>query len=104
MLTGGRLREKVKPFVPRMAAIGEIHRLSVVYLLSYDPMEVGELAEAINIPINLLSHHLKVLLNAGWVVKSKFGRRVTYQLNEKAFFELKRLLADTPFDRQVLSK
>ena len=104
MLTRSRLKEKVKPFSRRMAAIGQEYRLAVIYLLSFDPMEVRDIVENIGIPENLLAHHLKTLLDTGWVAKTKVGKHVTYRINEKAFFELPRLLEDTPFHRQVLAK
>lgn len=104
MLIRSQLREKVKPFVRRMAAIGQVYRLGIIYLLAYDPMEVRDIAQNIGIAENLLSHHLKMLLQAGWVSKTKVGKHVTYRLNEKAFFELTRMLEGTPFHRQILAK
>ncbi len=104
MLTKSRLREKVKPFAKRFRGIAHIHRLSIVYVLSYGPKDVFEIVDALGIAENLISHHLKQLYLTGWVLRTKSGRRITYKLNEKAFFELNRFLSETPFDRQVLSK
>lgn len=104
MLTRSRLREKVRPFARRMDAVGQEYRLAIIYLLSFDPMEVRDIVENVGIPENLLSHHLKVLHETGWVTKTKVGKHVTYQLNEKAFFELARMLEGTPFHRTRLSK
>ena len=104
MLTRSKLKEKVKPFAKRMAAVGQVYRLAVIYLLSYDPMEVRDIAENVGIAENLLAHHLNMLREAGWVTKTKVGKHVTYQLNEKAFFELSRMLEGTPFHRQNLAK
>ncbi len=104
MLTGGRLKEKSKLFAKRMKALAHPHRLAIIYLLANDPMWVRDLVDHLNIPQNLIAHHLKQMYLAGWVLKTKEGRHVTYRLNDKAFFELNRFLADTPFERDVLSK
>ena len=104
MLTRSRLREKVRPFAKRMDAIGQEYRLAIIYLLAFDPMEVRDIVENIGIPENLLSHHLKILHTTGWLLKHKVGKHVTYELNEKAFFELFRMLEDTPYHRQKLTR
>ena len=104
MLSGTRLKEKVKPFTKRMKGIAHTHRLAILYLLAHEPMEVRDITDNVGVAENLVAHHLKQMYLAGWVLKTKQGRNVTYRLNEKAFFELNRMIADTPFDRQVLSK
>ncbi len=94
----------MRPFVRRFHGIAQVHRMSILYLLSFGPLDVFEIVDYTGMPENLLSHHLKQLYLSGWVLRTKNGRRVTYRLNEKAFFELQRLFEDTPFDREVLSK
>ena len=104
MVTGKRLHEKVKPFANRVRGVAHPHRLAIMYLLAHDPLEVRDIVDYLGLAENLVSHHLKQMHNSGWLSKEKIGRSVTYRLNEKAFFEVKKLLADTPFDRQFLSK
>ncbi|MFZ5845199.1 MAG: ArsR/SmtB family transcription factor [Patescibacteria group bacterium] len=104
MLTGGRLKEKVKPFAKNLRAIAHPYRLAILYLLSHEPMWVRDLVLYLNLPENLIAHHLKIMHLAGWVLKTREGKNVSYRLNEKAFFELNRLLDGTPFSRQTLSK
>lgn len=104
MLTRARLKEKVKPFARRIRGVAQIYRLSILYLLAHEPLEVHEITDSIGLAENLVSHHLKQLYKSGWVVKTRTGRVVTYRLNEKAFFEFNRLFEDTPFHRDVLSK
>ncbi len=104
MTTGKRLLDKVTPFAAKMDGIGHPFRLAIIYLLCDDPKEVRDLVIALNIKENLLAHHLKYLHLTGWVMRTKQGRTVTYRLNEKAFFELNKLLGDTPFWRQNLAK
>ena len=104
MMTGGRLKEKAKLFAKKYRGIAHPHRLAIVYLLANDPMWVRDIVDHLNLPENLIAHHLKQMYLSGWVLKTREGRNVTYRLNDKAFFEFNRFLADTPFDRQVLSK
>src|SRR3989344_4450721 len=104
MVTGKRLHEKVKPFANRVRGVAHPHRLAIMYLLAHDPLEVRDIVDYLGLAENLVSHHLKQMHSSGWLSKEKIGRSVTYRLNEKAFFEVKKLLADPPFDRQFLSK
>jgi DNA-binding transcriptional ArsR family regulator len=104
MLTRARLREKVKPAVRRMRAASHVHRVAILYLLAHEPMIVRDITEAIGVAENLVAHHLKQLHLGGWVVKTKKGREVMYQLREKTFFEFYRLFEDTPFQKSTLSK
>jgi len=104
MLTGIRLKEKVKQYAKHMRGIAHGHRLGIIYLLAHQPMEVRDITSNIDLAENLVSHHLKQMYQSGWVVKTRVGRRVTYKLNEKAFFELNRFLTDTPFQRSILAK
>jgi len=104
MLTRARLREKVKPVTRRMRGIAQLYRIAILYLLAHEPMEMHNITDFLGIKENLVAHHLKQMYLSGWVLKTKKGRTVMYQLNEKAFFEFNRLFEDTPFDREVLSK
>lgn len=101
MLTRARLKEKVKPFVRRFRGISQIYRLAIVYLLAHEQMEVHTIVGHLGLAENLVSHHLKQLHLAGWVLKTRLGRVVTYRINEKAFHEFDRLFEDTPLGRQL---
>ncbi len=50
-------------------------------LLSQKDLSVGEVADVVNISLPLASQHLKILLMAKLVSKSKSGRTVYYQIN-----------------------
>ncbi|MEK7587536.1 MAG: metalloregulator ArsR/SmtB family transcription factor [Patescibacteria group bacterium] len=104
MTIGKKLHEKVKPHAKRIAGIAHPHRLAILYLLAHDPMWVRDLVNYLGLPENLISHHLKQMYEAGWVSKEKQGRTVTYRLNEKTFFDLPKLLLDTPFWRDTFLK
>lgn len=62
------------------AALGEPARLAVVDTLVAGDASPGELGRALNLPTNLVAHHLKVLEDAGVVARSRSegDRRRTY--------------------------
>lgn len=55
-------------------------RLAVIEHLLKSSGTVKEINEGIQIPQNLLSHHLKVLREAGLVVSYRDGKGVRYEL------------------------
>jgi len=63
-----------------LGALGEPARLGIVDLLQVQDLSPDALAETLNIPSNLLSHHLKVLESAGIITRShsQHDRRRTY--------------------------
>jgi protein-tyrosine-phosphatase/DNA-binding transcriptional ArsR family regulator len=62
------------------AALGEPSRLAMVDRLVHGDLSPGELTESLNLPSNLLAHHLKVLEDAGVVerLRSEGDQRRTY--------------------------
>jgi ArsR family transcriptional regulator len=55
-------------------------RLAVVQQLMQGPKHVSELNENLQLEQSLLSHHLKMLREAGLVLSERDGKRVTYRL------------------------
>jgi len=55
-------------------------RLAVVEQLLDGPRHVGEINAALLLDASLLSHHLRVLREAGLVTASRDGKAVLYQL------------------------
>lgn len=104
MLTGYRLQERVKPYAKRQQAIAHPIRLSILYLLSHDPMTPHEMASCLDYRENLVAHHLHILLRAGWITKEKKGKNVVYALKERQLFTFYRLFDDTPLYYDVISK
>jgi len=104
MLTKGALREKLRATSEKVEGIAHVHRLSILYILSHEPMNAGAIAEALGEKENLVSHHLKGMSRAGWIQGTKKGREITYRLKEKAFLSLFRVYFDTPFGREFLTK
>lgn len=62
------------------AALSDVVRLAVVDALALGDRSPGELQAALDVPSNLLTHHLKVLQDAGIVTRrrSEGDRRRTY--------------------------
>jgi DNA-binding transcriptional ArsR family regulator len=104
MLTGIRLKEKTRVFAPKMAALAHPHRLAILHILAYGELPLHDIVSDIDEPENLVSHHIKKLLITGWVGKRVEGRQTYYFLKERGFFELFRMLVETPFYRNTLTK
>jgi ArsR family transcriptional regulator, arsenate/arsenite/antimonite-responsive transcriptional repressor / arsenate reductase (thioredoxin) len=69
------------------AALGDPHRLGVVDLLQVQDLSPDALAAALEIPGNLLAHHLKVLESAGVITRTHSQndrRRIYVQLADGA--------------------
>ena len=58
-------------------------RLAVVRLLIGDSMTVSELNETLGVEPTLLSHHLRVLRDAGIVQHLREGRSIRYSISEQ---------------------
>ncbi|RMF37548.1 MAG: ArsR family transcriptional regulator [Planctomycetota bacterium] len=56
-------------------------RLAVVRLLLEEPRRVGQLSQDLHVEQSLLSHHLKVLREAGLVETQRDGKSVLYSLS-----------------------
>jgi DNA-binding transcriptional ArsR family regulator len=66
----------------RLKALADAHRWSVVDLLLDKPMTVADLLERLGLEQSLLSHHLKILRQAGIVESRREGKMVRYRLSE----------------------
>ncbi|MGC1210021.1 MAG: helix-turn-helix domain-containing protein [Micromonospora sp.] len=62
------------------AALGDPARLAIVDALTLGDASPGEIARTLDLPTNLVAHHVKVLTDAGLVVRgrSEGDRRRTY--------------------------
>ena len=104
MLTGIRLKEKTRLFAPKMEALAHPHRLAILHILAYGELPLHEIVANLDEAENLVSHHIKKLLTTGWVGKRIEGRQTYYFMKERGFFELFRMLVETPFYRNTLTK
>ncbi len=104
MLTGIRLKEKTRAFAPKMHALAHPHRLAILHILAYGELPLHDVVANLDEAENLVSHHIKKLLTTGWVGKRVEGRQTYYFLKERGFFELFRMLMETPFYQNILLK
>jgi DNA-binding HxlR family transcriptional regulator len=84
MLSGDRLQKKITPFAAKFQAVGNVHRLSILYLLIREPLTLPVLSRRLKRSPSLIFHHLKDLERNGWITKTKFGKIVTYYAQENA--------------------
>jgi DNA-binding transcriptional ArsR family regulator len=68
-----------------LRALADPDRLRIVTCLREGPRNVSDLAQALQIEIVNLSHHLSVLRHAGLVQTKKQGRFVIYSLPSNFF-------------------
>ena len=64
----------------RLKVLADETRLAVMELLLDGPQHVGELNESLQVEQSLLSHHSKVLRDAGLVHSERDGKQVLYRL------------------------
>lgn len=60
--------------------LGDENRLRILQHLQHGTCCVCQLQQHLQLPLNLLSHHLRVLKDAGFVTSHKRGRWVDYTL------------------------
>lgn len=68
----------------RLKVLAEPHRLAILKLLFTGPKHVWELNQSLNLEQSLLSHHLKVLRQQGFVQSRRSGKAVIYELAPEA--------------------
>lgn len=68
------------PLVTWLATLSDLARLRILRLLDREELSVGELSRALQLPQSTVSRHLKVLNDAGWIVKRVEGTASFYRL------------------------
>lgn len=68
-----------------LAAIGDPVRMAIIQQLARQSLNVGAISARIGVSMVNVSHHLSVLLDAGFVENQKAGRRVFYHLREDIY-------------------
>jgi DNA-binding transcriptional ArsR family regulator len=66
-----------------LKAVADPIRLKIVQSLRYGSLTVSDLALALDLEMANISHHLRVLFNAGMVTTERDGKFIYYSLNEK---------------------
>jgi len=81
--------KEIKEITNFLKIISEENRLKIIYFLKDGPKCVCEIWPFLNLPQNLVSHHLSLLKKVGLLISAKKGLRVFYKLDKK---ELKKQL------------
>lgn len=79
-------KSKIKPeqTAEFLKVVAEANRLKILCILQKQEMCVCNVWQCLDLPQNLVSHHLKVLKEFGLIASKKQGSKVFYQLNKKA--------------------
>jgi len=101
MTSGKRLLAKVAPFARMARGISNDYRLAILYLLAHEPMCPEDIIRHLPVAQNLVAHHLRAMVEAGWLKKRRIGGHVQYTLQKKTCREFPKLLIDTPFGKEV---
>ena len=78
-----------------LGVISEKNRFRILRLLKNKEMCVCEICEALKLPQNLVSHHLKILKNLGLISSKKEGVKIFYKTNKKTIKEYLKLMNKT---------
>lgn len=86
--------KKLVPLANYLQIISEPNRLKIICLLSSGTKCVCEIEKALRINQNLVSHHLKILREAGMVKATKKGFWKHYSLNKTSIKTLYKSLKE----------
>jgi len=78
--------------IDTLKAIAEDNRFQIIQLLSKKSLCVCEIEEKLNIPQNLVSHHLSVLKKTGLIDDCRCGKNNYYTLNKQSLKKLNKIL------------
>ncbi|MBU4481633.1 metalloregulator ArsR/SmtB family transcription factor [Patescibacteria group bacterium] len=84
--------KKIKQATEFLKIISEENRLKILCILRGDEKCVCEIWQFLNLPQNLVSHHLKVLKGFDLISSKKEGLKVFYKLNQKTLVKHTELL------------
>lgn len=77
-----------------LTAVGEPIRLQIIFVLKGDRLNVGEISSKFDISRPAISHHLRILREAGVVQSKKEGQEVYYWLDKPYIVDELRQLAN----------
>ena len=87
----------MKTLTPFFKALGEEMRLKIVGMLLPGELCVCEIMEELGLSQPAVSHHMKVLKQAGLVRDRRDGKWIHYSLDQDTFDYLENLLQDRLF-------
>ncbi|HLD25357.1 MAG TPA: winged helix-turn-helix domain-containing protein [Patescibacteria group bacterium] len=88
MTSGKRLLSRVAPYATVLRGVAHPHRLAILYILSHEPAWPEYIARFVPIKQNLIAHHLKAMVDAGWLTKYTEGRHRMYRVKKNVFKHL----------------
>jgi len=77
-----------------LKVINDTNRLTILNVLKSKPLCVCEIFSLLNLPQNLVSHHLKVLRDIKLIDSRRDGVKIIYSRNEKVINEYQTLLTN----------
>jgi len=90
--SGKKAEKELALTVEFLKLLAEENRLKIICLLAQGELCVCDIWNALNIPQNLTSHHLKALKEYGLISSRKEGLNVFYTLNSDTLKSSKKLL------------
>lgn len=84
--------KNIKQTTEFLKIISEENRLKVLCILRDGEKCVCEIWQFLNLPQNLVSHHLKVLKDFDLILSRKDGLKIFYKLNKKILAKHAKLL------------
>jgi ArsR family transcriptional regulator len=86
------IKEDIKELNKFLKVIFDRNRLQILYMLCRGQKCVCQIWRCLNLPQNLVSHHLRVLKNFKLISSKKKGVKVFYKLNQKIVKKYSNLL------------
>ena len=75
--------KQFKRMLSFLKTVSDENRLKIICLLKEGSKCVCEIVDFLNLPQNLVSHHLRILREQEMVLTKKQGLKITYSLNNK---------------------
>ncbi len=84
--------KNIKQAITFLKIISEENRLKILCILRSGERCVCEIWQHLELPQNLVSHHLKVLKDFNLILSKKDGLKIFYKLNQKTLIKHTKLL------------
>lgn len=82
-----KTKAQVKNCVGKLKVLADETRLRVIHEIIANPKSVNEINQVLKIEQSLLSHHLKILREAGLIISERKGQSVVYRTAPSVTFE-----------------
>lgn len=92
------MKKKITSLLPYLKALCEEKRLRAIHLLLKREMCICEIMEELNLSQPAVSHHMKILKQAGLISDRREGKWVFYALRKEKFALLQKLLQENLFE------